>query len=279
MVQVKSRYLYLLDLLVCACLLVLGITYYVVAQTLNVYGDLSIKYQAENILYLTIVFVIGVNLYFFFMLRRSKKLLKDLDKVIELTKYGRHDISEFLKRWGELGEKINFLLFQIHQINQMQSLKISSLSGVVDFLFKHTRASLLLADAQGKITVASGQLAVALDTTAEELVGRHVAELAEDINFEGIFLELERSYSPVTKEAVVLTHREKRVQVNLAFCPVLNAANQLSMVIVAAENEHLLLNEPLTAAGGPAADTAETSRASDVHRGLLDFFQKKFKKK
>ena len=108
-------------------------------------------------------------------------------------------------------------------------------------------------------------------------MNKNITEIISTIDFENIFLELGRIFSPLSKERLTMEFKSQAYEATFIFSPILNSANKVSSVAVAMQDEHLAA-APIAAAAVPDAPRPDEAKGEEIHKGLLDFFQKKFGK-
>jgi PAS domain-containing protein len=221
MIIVKRWALFLLMAVSIALVAAIGIRGYTIVGSASGYTWQQSKLQAETFVYLAIVSSIVFVLVYGAVLLRSRNLYRELDRLIELTRFGSISIDDTLKKTGKLGEKIRLIYHQLNELNEKRSLKISALSRINDFLLNNIDLSCLLLDANGKITEASRRYLENRDVPRAEVVGKSLETVMEEVSFAEISQKLERERGMVeldTKEPV-------------GFLPIFNRIGELSQAI------------------------------------------------
>jgi PAS domain S-box-containing protein len=210
----------------------LGVTSYYYIKDIPQVADLTFKYIAENFIFYAILF----NIILFYLLRRiavkSTKILAQLDKIIELSKTGNYNVVEYLKKLGQLGEKINFILFQFTQLNLMKSLKISAQSNINEFLIAKVNERLLILDMQGNILNISQPFLDLFGLAKDQLVNKNLKEIIKDLNFEQLLQDMKKERKAVLLANTIVEIKEKKEIINLSFQPVADIKNNISNIIV-----------------------------------------------
>ena len=110
MILVRRKGLTALLLVTLSCILFTGIRGYVVVGDVAL-TDIDSKFFAENLLYITMIVCIVVVFSYGTLMARSRSLIKEIDKIIELTQVGSTTVEDSLKKIGLIGKKIfKFLL-------------------------------------------------------------------------------------------------------------------------------------------------------------------------
>jgi PAS domain-containing protein len=187
--------------------------------------------QAETTLFLGIVFCILVLLLFAAALLKSFNVLRGLDKLISLAQAGSGSIEESLRRLGPLGGKIRLLQGQIQELSERRSLRISSLSGMLDFLLNNTELPLLVLDLAGRIEAASRGFLERNKKQTEELLGRHIAEVDPEVSFPEVVAGMEREHAPAGQPG----------KDRLVYYPVYNRQSELANLIAVQGTQELRL--------------------------------------
>ena len=231
MILVRKKYLYILTILFCVLLVFGEVKFFFAIHKAKLADSLDIKYQVENFIFASVLLVLIVYLFLVNFIKTSTNVLKKMDKMIELSDYGKHDIGAHLKEIGPLGDKVKYLLFYLNQMNDMKSLKISSLANMNEFLVQKTDETLFLLDYKGEITDCSDKLTKKLDVKKENFTGKMADEIFDNITADEVFRELERSRTCVTKEGVKMKTGHPGKPVKVIFYPVFNAENTISHII------------------------------------------------
>lgn len=225
MIQVRRRLLFTLLVSCLAAVLYLAIRGYLEAYRT------SRTAQAETMLFLGIVFCILILLVFATVLLKSFNVLRELDKLISLTQTGSGSIEESLRRLGPLGGKIRLLQGQIRDLSERRSLRISSLSGILDFLLNNSAMPLLVLNLTGTIEAASRSFLERNKKQAAELLGRHIVEVDPEVSFPKVVAGMEREHAPVGQPG----------KDRLVYYPVYNKKLQLANLIAVQGSEELRL--------------------------------------
>ena len=135
MVQIRRTIIFLLLLLCCGAVLFFGIRDYLMIAGSASLSQEELKIRSETVLFLSIVLSVVILLVFGLILLRSRNISRELDKITEMTRYGNFSFEESLRRIGPLGDKIRQLNQRLIELNQMKTLRISSLAAINSFRF------------------------------------------------------------------------------------------------------------------------------------------------
>jgi PAS domain-containing protein len=249
----RKLLLLLLFLAVCAPVL-LGVRALLLAGDFAGLGPEELKLWAENSFFLSLLGGVLVIVVGALILRRSRNVLRELDKARDLARYASFSSSGSLRRLGGLGEKIRLLYLQLTELNDKKSLKISTLAGVIDFFLQAGDLPLVIADVTGKITQVSRKYLEAYKLDQLDLAGKYLSEIIPDLVWQELVARLEKEHRALKSGAA----KESPV-----FYPVFNRGGELAAVICVRGRDSIL--------GELARLGDETSRTVDRVRR---FFRK-----
>jgi hypothetical protein len=247
-VQVRRRILFSLVAVCLVSVLYLAVRGYLALVRSPWTSAALAKQEAETLLFVGIVACGLVLLIFAAVLLKSLSVSRELDKLISLTRAGSYSFEESLRRLGPLGGKIRLLQHQIQELSERRSLRISSLSGILEFLLNNTDLALLVLELTGRVEGASRSYLERNKEKAGDLRGRHIGELDAEVAFPEVLASMEREHAPVGQPG----------KDRLVYYPVYNRTGQLANVIAVQGQAALHL---------VAAEKAET-RASGYTRIL-----------
>jgi PAS domain-containing protein len=231
LIQIRRVLFVFLLLLSCAGVLFFGIRDYLLIDRSAPLSQGELKIRGETVLYLSIVFSAANLLAFSLVLLRSRNISRELDKISDMTRYGNFSIQGSLGRIGPLGDKILQLNQRLTELNEMKSLRISSLVSINSFLMNNSRLAMLVTDITGKITSASSRCLERLKKEPEEVVGRHITEVIPELDFQSSIATMEKQ--PGKLELLDLKE-------SLTLYPVFNSRNELSNIICVLGREEIV---------------------------------------
>lgn len=232
MILVKKRYLFTLTLVFCLLIVFGEIKFFMAIQSINAHTDLELKYELENFIFATVVVLLLVSVFFIGFIRSSENILKRLDKMIELSQYGKHDVSAHLEKLGAIGIKFNRLTYHLDSLNKMKSLKISSQSEMVSFLMDRSCELLLLTNCQGKVINCSLKLAEEFKAAKDRIITKDLHDLLVGESFDDIFQGVERNRSGIERDKLTVKIGDMEKKRKAFFLPVMNSENQISNIMV-----------------------------------------------
>jgi transcriptional regulator with PAS, ATPase and Fis domain len=240
MILVKRIPLYTAFLVIGLIIILLGVINYLKLTSIETFDIRLVKYYAENMIFMSIVSVIILISAVFIIHRGGVRVLREIDKATEISRSGRYYSIEYTKKLGKLGDKINRLFLELNTLNDMKSLKISSISNINAFLMDNTDLHVLILDIEGTIQSCSKRLLEKLNVKAQDIKGKSFTEVITDPDFQQIVKELERNRSSVSTEKSILSLGEGRFQIYAVFYPIFNIRNELSNIVCIIEKEALL---------------------------------------
>jgi transcriptional regulator with PAS, ATPase and Fis domain len=157
--------------------------------------------------------------------------------MIELSEYGKYDISGHLKKLGRLGEKIKLLLYRSDELNEMKSLRISSQSGIIDLLTEKYKAPLFLLNRHGNVVNCSKEFLDMMNTERNAIIKKGFNEIFREMSYEDLFFDIEKVRDHITKKEAVAELGGTRKKLDLELYPIANSEGQISHIIGIAEKQ------------------------------------------
>ncbi|MCK4640255.1 MAG: hypothetical protein KAU06_02855 [Candidatus Marinimicrobia bacterium] len=223
----KYRF-YNIFIIVIIVFIAFGINSYLVFLRIDLEDALSLKYFAENFLYYTIILLIITITIFAATVLKSKNIYKELDKVVELSRQGKYCSGDQLKKLGKLGGKIIDINSQLNSLNEMKSLKISSLSNTVNFMLDKSNLSVFMLGAQGLITKVSRKLLEELQVEENDILNKFAENILDNFNFSNVINELKKSKYVILKSPLIIETSDIKNNVNVVIFPIFNYRNDIS---------------------------------------------------
>jgi len=234
MILVRKRHLYTLVSIFFALLVFGEIKFYHLIKRAGLNADLAMKYEVENFIFTAVVFFLLMALFLIYFIRASRNVLKKLDKMVELSEYGKYDISSQLKEIGDLGTRVDYLLYYLHELNAMKSLKISSMAGMNRFFMDKSCESALVVDYAGNITACTTRFLDKFGIGRKDLEGVKLHEVAPALHSEELYVEIDKR-TVLDKKGSVLKGKWGDVTRDLKFYPVVNSKGEVSHMICVVE--------------------------------------------
>ena len=235
MILIKKIYLFILAALVIVLLVYGEIRFFLTLESVRLSHNLQVKYEVENFIFASIVLALAVGLFLIFFIKKSDNVLKRLDKMIDLSEYGKYDISGHLKRLGQLGEKIRLILRRSEELSYMKSLKISSQTNIVDLLIEKYKAPLFLLNRHGNLVDCSKEFLDMMNTERNIIIKKGFNEIFKEMSYEDLFFDIEKVRDHITKKGATAEFGDVKKRLDLNLYPIANAEGQISHIIVIAE--------------------------------------------
>jgi PAS domain-containing protein len=267
MLLIKKGYFSFAIITSCALVLLLGITGYSAVKGRGAYTTTQLKFYSENCIYISILAIIVILTIFFLISRKSLKVLRELDKIAEISRYGKYYTGDHLKKLGTLGEKIDHLFFELNRLNEMKSLRISTLSNIQQFFLESIHLKLLITDMQGTIQYASRALLHIFEQESAQIIGKNISSLVQEIQFSELVADMELNRRPVMQENLTVKVGENSFTSGMEYIPIFNVKNQLSEIICISEKETILAELSKRA--------EQIVRITRARKKITDFFKKK----
>lgn len=207
---------------------VLALVVVLATAALGIYGYKAIgtgaggAFAGQEFLYVALLLVVLEILAFARVFVRSRNIERELDKLIEITRFRGLSSAHNLNRLGPIGSQISRLYDQLNALSERKSLKIGSMSELIEFLMNNVSVPAIAATVDGKVAYASRLLSERMKRGKNELIGDRVDELAPGIQFSEIVAELERVHSSIERKAE---------RTAMTFYPIRNRDNHVAYVV------------------------------------------------
>jgi len=196
----------------------------------------SFRFFAENFVYFTLILIVIMTFVFINTIIKSRNIYRELDKAIELSRQGKYFSGKQLQKLGLLGEKISEINAQLNSLNEMKSLKISSLSNAINLLLEKSKLNIMLLDAQGQISKVSDQLLAELQIEDKDIIGQYAENILENLSYSNAINELKKSKFIALKSPLTLDVMDQPADVNVVIFPIVNYHNDISGCICVFES-------------------------------------------
>lgn len=201
MILINRNLLIILALIVIAAAIGAGVFgYQVILGSEGLKGD-EIRFQAESFLFYFIVAAVVLITGFAVLLLRVRHVDRQLDKLIEMSKYSDIYPAKHFAGLGPLGERLKLIYRQINNLNIRKTMKISALSNLNEFLLNNISLPLVVTDVTGTILYSNSAFADKLGSTRGELKSKKIDLIYPELNIPVLMLELSRQHIPVEKES------------------------------------------------------------------------------
>jgi hypothetical protein len=254
MLIIRRTHLFLILLLILCFIFYIGIRGYIVLKECAGYDAGERKYQAELFLYTCIIAAITCLFCFLFIMARSRNIVKNLDKLIEMSQTGGFSSTQGLEKLGGIGMRIKKLYFNLDNLNEKQSLKISTQSSVIQLLLTLLPFPLIMTDIDGKITGISRVYEEGHHLKKDSIKNHFIGDVIPAIGFNTIIKELKDKPG----------QNSFRINDNITVSVIKNKEGQPSQLLIFLEKRETI---------------APVMPVKKPYRTLTGFFKKVFRKK
>jgi PAS domain-containing protein len=231
MILIRRYLLALLLVSTCVFVLLLGARGYMVLRNAGGVAPEELRLRGENLLFLSIILAAAAALFLTGVVLRSRNITRELDKIVDIARYGSTGFDESLRRLGPVGERIRRLNERLADLSEKKTLRISAMAAINAFLLNNIRLPVLITDITGKITAVSPRAAEKIGEERSAVVGRYIKEVVPEVDFQAVASRLEKEHVEVGGS------REKET---MTYYPVLNRSNELSNVICVIGKEEVV---------------------------------------
>ena len=194
------------------------------------------KSRAETLLLLGILLSTLMISTLTIVAGRTRRISRELDKMVALNKYGDFSPELSLKRFGRIGEKITLLYFRLNTLSEKRSLKISALSDLVQILISNVAIPLIVSGPTGEIVYANSSGGIHLGTSRSELQNSNVGDVLEWVDVHEVVSRVERSRASLDLEGP---------KGSIHVVPAYNRTQELSYLVWVLEPEKFHVDRPV----------------------------------
>jgi len=233
MILINRKLLIILAVVVIAASLGAGIFGYqkiLAAEGLS--GDI-LKFQAERFLFYFIVTAIVLITGFTVLLLRVHNVDRQLDRLIEMSRYSDIYPSKHFVGLGSLGERLRLLYRNINNLNIRKTMKISALANLNEFMMNNINLPMLVTDVTGSILYSSTVFTEKYGSAKGDLKYKKIDSVFSELNIPILMLELSRQHVPVEKES----NRTK-----ITCYPVHNVSVEMNYVVFVTDKKAVYTN-------------------------------------
>lgn len=222
MILINRNLLIILALIVIAVSIGAGVFgYQEILGSEGLHGD-EIRFQAENFLFYFIVTAVILTTGFSALFLRVRHVDRQLDKLIEMSKYSDIYPAKHFVGLGPLGERLKLIYRQINNLNIRKTMKISALANLNEFLLNNISLPMVVTDVTGIILYSNSSFADKFSSTRGELKSSSIDLVFSELNIPVLMLELSRQHIPVEKEIN---------KIKLTCYPVHNVSAEMNYVV------------------------------------------------
>ena len=231
MILLPKTIIIFLFVLFCFAVLGLGIYGFRLINGVSEMPSAEIKSEGERFLFAAIACVSVIAAITLFFAGRTRHITRELDKLIEISRYNDVSPELSMKKLGKIGEQVTLLHFSLNALNERKSLKISALSHLVEFLLKNTSIPLLVTNLRGAVAYASGSFLDKQGQNRAGVIDAEIRTIYPRIPFDDIVLKLSRSNS---LESVKIDRQK------ISYLPVKNRSGELTYIVWVFDSSEIL---------------------------------------
>ncbi len=185
-----------------------------------------LKTDAESVLFAAIVTATLIALFLLAILSRSLYLSRELDKIVEMSRYRDFSPEVSLKRLGRIGDRLSSLYHNANAISESKTRKIGALSELNSFLVRNVSAPLVVFELAGNVVHASRGLEERIGSVRTELLVATVTTLFPDLAWNEVEIELLRRRTPVARKTGIG---------EMTFYPIEDRADEIAYIVCSLE--------------------------------------------
>ncbi|HUX13823.1 MAG TPA: PAS domain-containing protein [Spirochaetia bacterium] len=185
-----------------------------------------LKTDAESILFAAIVAATVIALILLAILSRSLYLSRELDKIVEMSRYRDFSPEVSLKRLGRIGDRLSSLYHNANAVSESKTRKIGALSDLNSFLVRNVSAPLVVFELPGNVVHASRGFEERIGAGRTELLSATVTTLFPDLAWNEVEIELLRRRTPVARKTGIG---------EMTFYPIEDRADEIAYIVCSLE--------------------------------------------
>ena len=212
-------------------ILIIGIYSYLVIKEFNIDDkNLDLKYDSETVLFLMFLAIIVDSATFITIQIKSKKIIKEIDKIKEMSTYADFDVRKALSKLGVLGEKISDIYSLLLNIGNQKSLKINSQTNIINILLDKLNLNVFILDFKGVVTNYTTKLLKRFNLDEDSVLNTNIDNII-NVNFQLVYFEMINLRDEAIREKLLYKFEDSEFFTNATFVPVFNTKQELSNVI------------------------------------------------
>lgn len=227
---IKKRHLNFIFAFFTLILFVVVASFYIILNYVDFNNKLQIKLYSERLVFAGIIFSIIIIAIYIITVYKNTKVLKNLDKLIELSKYGNYEFKKELSKLGDLGDRIQTLFKQTTFMSEKKSYKISSMANLNNYLLENIGLNLVVCDVEGMIVNCSLSFYKKYKTEASDVLYRNINDF-RILNFKETVFDIDKNKQPIQHKKITMKLDEVEYKVDVTCAPILNLKNELSNVV------------------------------------------------
>lgn len=167
----KSKIISLSFFAVLVSISIASYSYMIIVNALSFTPE-TLKFIGEKIFFIGIVCAIFFAFAGVWILHKSFKFNKALDKLVVMSRNTGYSPNTALRKLGKTGEQIADILTSLNEIGEARALKISALENLCRILLEKSDKLSAVISISGEILYSSEKFAVKLGVSPGELIGK-----------------------------------------------------------------------------------------------------------
>ncbi len=242
MILINKRLLIILAVVVIAASLSAGLFgYQKILGSEGLAGE-AIRFQAESFLFYFFVTAIILIIGFAVLLIRVRNVDRQLDRLIEMSRYSDIYPARHFVGLGPLGDRLRLLYRNINNLNIRKTMKISALANLNEFMMNNINLPMLITDVTGNILYSSTVFSDKYNSTKSDLKSSKIDSVFTELNIPVLMLELSRQHIPVEKESN---------RIRITCYPVHNVSAEMNYVVFVPDKKATYINSQKSGTEAP----------------------------
>lgn len=158
------------------------------------------KVLAERLLFFSLTASFLLILLLFHAWQTSRKLARELNKVVDLTKLSGSLPVVRLQKLGSLGDTLQSLFHAISEVSQLRAYRIQLMTNLAERLIWFIERPILVVEATGKIFMANEAFKKWFKEDLPTPAGRSIEDVLPDIEMKTVLFEAQKTHGPVEME-------------------------------------------------------------------------------
>jgi len=189
----------------------------------------ELRFAAEEYLFTGILLSLIMITAFIFLIRRSRNISRELDRLIRQEKLNPASTETGLLKLGAIGDKLNLLYRQIDEVSEMRGLKISALSNTTEFLSSNVGKSIIITDVTGRILEISRGYIDKSGVSRSEILERNIESIIHGVEIKTVLARLEKKRLPTSFSIKGIEYTWR---------PIYNRNNEISYIAVTQSDDN-----------------------------------------
>ncbi len=194
----KARMLFYIIAVFIFFIIIAFYSYYIVIRS-HIYSYDGLKFHAETIFFIGILFAIIFALFGFRIINRSRKIGRALDMLLVAVRNTGHSPDAGLRKLGKTGIQIADILSELDQTSLKKTVRINSMNTLIKIIMKTYEKNAVVVSAAGNIIYCSKDFAekysLSIDQVSDYLLNSFVKDKQIIAKIEEVILSKKEFYS------------------------------------------------------------------------------------